>query len=83
MVLIHLPATVGCQQCHVATAHILGETQCLMQVVVLTAEPQFCTAKWNRLLTKLAITMVSTMTGLVEVPRVNWRPRGGCPVVIS
>lgn len=30
-------------------------------------------------LTRFAMTMVSTMTGSEAVPRVNWRPRGGCP----
>lgn len=35
------------------------------------------------LFTRLAITMVSTMTGLVEVPNVNCSPRGGWPVVMS
>lgn len=48
-----------------------------------TGEPKLFVASFNQMLTKLAITMVSTMTGLVEVPNVNWSPRGGCPVVIS
>lgn len=30
-------------------------------------------------LTRFAMTMVSTMTGSEAVPRVNWRPLGGCP----
>lgn len=35
------------------------------------------------IITRLAITMVSMTTGLAEVPNVNCRPRGGCPVVMS
>jgi len=31
-------------------------------------------------LTRLAMTIVSTMAGVELVPRTNWRPRGGFPV---
>jgi len=34
-------------------------------------------------LTRFAMTMVSMMTGWEAVPRVNCRPRGGCPVLTS